>query len=374
MTELPITYRISLAMIILAVWYPVPTVLAQQDRYSEVVARIEKAGGEVTSDKHGPFAVEFDTDNKFATEKMSPEKLEEGLSALEGLAGIQDLSVSLSGPLITDDSLKHLRALAGLAELTLYDSRVTDAGLAHLAGLKNLKKVVAGTFFLDETSRISGFGFQSLRGSNICDLDLTGGITDAGMSAIARLPNLRILWLRDAEVTDAGISRLRSAERLQSLFLYRNQVQGQGFADLARLPDLKSLTILYEPITNAGFEGLCDLRMLRELVIEGVQFSDEAFKAIENLQSLERFVLADNHELGDEGLGHLGALTKLSYLELSGPPISDALLPHLSQLKKLQHLRLIDTSVSDAGVQALRKSLEYSIVVEKVFVMGCISD
>ena len=64
-------------------------------------------------------------------------------------------------------------------------------------------------------------------------------ITDAGLAHLASLRQLRFLILRDAQVTDAGLARLAELENLESLYLERTQVTDAGVEQLKRaLPQL----------------------------------------------------------------------------------------------------------------------------------------
>ena len=56
-----------------------------------------------------------------------------GLAHLAGLTGLQRLY--LGNTRVTDAGLAHLKELTGLRHLDLEETGVTDAGLAHLEGL-----------------------------------------------------------------------------------------------------------------------------------------------------------------------------------------------------------------------------------------------
>ena len=65
----------------------------------------------------------------------------------------------------------------------MLNTPITDAGLAHLSGMKSLRT-----------------------------LDLRGGkITDASLDNLSGLSGLRNLWLKNTTVTDAGIAKLKKA-------------------------------------------------------------------------------------------------------------------------------------------------------------------
>src|SRR5262245_53660354 len=102
--------------------------------------------------------------------------------------------------------------LAGLPEpgtpygLDLSFSRVTDADLSELAGLKQLQALnLAGT-----------------------------KITDAGLKQLPSIA-LRHLDLHSTQVTDAAFKQLARFAQLEALFLHRTAVTGAGIGELARL-------------------------------------------------------------------------------------------------------------------------------------------
>lgn len=62
-----------------------------------------------------------------------------GLDQIKGLKNLRKLHLENTG--ITDAGLVHLKGLAELQYLNIYGAKVTDAGLENLKGLKNLKKL-----------------------------------------------------------------------------------------------------------------------------------------------------------------------------------------------------------------------------------------
>jgi Planctomycete cytochrome C len=89
--------------------------------------------------------------------------------------------------------------LAGVAEqvyaLNLADSKASDAGLAPLAGLKNL-----ATLHLERSS-----------------------VTDAGLAHLAKLGNLQYLNLYGTGITDAGLKHLKTVKNLRRLYLWQTK-------------------------------------------------------------------------------------------------------------------------------------------------------
>lgn len=98
-----------------------------------------------------------------------------------------------------------------LSELNLGRSKVTDAGLAHLSGMKNLKKL-----HLPNTA-----------------------ITDAGIDSLMALTNLEYLNLFNTKITDAGLAKLEKLPGLKRLFVWQTGATKPAAEALhAKLPNL----------------------------------------------------------------------------------------------------------------------------------------
>ena len=96
--------------------------------------------------------------------------------------------------------------LTTLEELGLLRTSVTDAGLAHLSGLRNLKLLNLGV------TGVTDAGLVHLRGlTNLKQLYLNKtGVTNAGLAHLHGM-NLKELYLGRTRVTAKGVKRLRSA-------------------------------------------------------------------------------------------------------------------------------------------------------------------
>jgi len=118
----------------------------------------------------------------------SRRKIETGLAWLRELVGEEELfktliEVGFVGHQTTDAGLVHLKGLTQLRRLYLGDNDVSDAGLVHLRGLTSLKLL-------------------NLRGTLV---------TDAGLAHLRGLPQLQYLDLSDTQVTAAGLAQLQQA-------------------------------------------------------------------------------------------------------------------------------------------------------------------
>jgi hypothetical protein len=81
---------------------------------------------------------------------------------------------------------------------------------------------------------------EKAKGKPIVRVELDGPkVTDAGLKHLARLKQLRTLYLGGTKVTDAGLKELAGLKQLQKLGLSGTKVTDKGIADLKKaLPKL----------------------------------------------------------------------------------------------------------------------------------------
>ena len=109
-----------------------------------------------------------------------------------------------------------------MSEVNLGRSKVTDAGLASLAGMKNLKKL-----HLPNTA-----------------------VTDAGIDSLLVLTNLEYLNLFNTKITDAGLAKLEKLPNLKRLFVWQTGATKPAAEALhAKLP---GLVINWKPPQRQG--------------------------------------------------------------------------------------------------------------------------
>jgi internalin A len=125
---------------------------------------------------------------------------------------------------------------------------VTDAGVAHLARLNNLKKIhINGSKITDESlvllSSLPSIESLSLQENHF---------SDKGFSCLQGEKRLKDLWagLGDLQVTDAGLVHLKDFKYLQLLDLQNSKISAQGLEQLRGLHNLKSLWLGGTPVTK----------------------------------------------------------------------------------------------------------------------------
>ena len=127
--------------------------------------------------------------------------------------------------------------------LCLNLTKVTDAELKELAGLKSLQAMyLAGT-----------------------------QVTDAGLKEVAGLKSLQTLDVRRTKVTDAGLKDLAGLKSLQRLYLNHCQVTDAGLKELTSLKSLQILNISASDVTDAGLKEVAGLKSLQSLIMWGTK-------------------------------------------------------------------------------------------------------
>jgi hypothetical protein len=159
-------------------------------------------------------------------------------------------------------ALPLLAKLPSLRTAGLGDCRLTDA---DLAGLKDLKQVKV---LMLNNNQVTDRGLQSLSGlTGLKDLFAgdNRGITDKGLEHLKGLTGLRLLGLDRTNVSDAGLALLKGMKELQTLKLWDTQVKGPGLAHLHGLPKLERLYVgvpVLEKATGADLKGLSHLEVI----------------------------------------------------------------------------------------------------------------
>jgi hypothetical protein len=134
---------------------------------------------------------------------------------LLGLPALENANlVEIDG--LTDESLAFVGRIGRLKSLNLGDAQVTNAGLVHLVGLRNLETL---------------------------DLGWTKDVGDAGLPPLTKLPSLKVLGLGGTKITDAGLPVIASIGTLQELKLPATAVTDRGFASLEGCKGLEKIAL-----------------------------------------------------------------------------------------------------------------------------------
>jgi len=252
---------------------------------------------------------------------VDEEITDEGLRCIGTLENLECLRAVGGATTVTDAGVANVSRLRNLKTLVLFNSQITDKAFQTFGGLHSLERLLLGG------SRISDHGLVHIRGlTNLRSLDLGGGsrITDEGMASLSGLLRLQYLVLSGANVTSAGVEHLKHLTQMRYLDLSNNREIGD---DAMRV--------------IASFD------LLEELRLRGTKISSRGMIHLAGLNKLRVLDLSCNGRVTDEGIAYLADLTTLEELNLSNTSVSSAAVASLDRLTILQRIDLSDNLLID---------------------------
>lgn len=199
-----------------------------------------------------------------------------GLDHLPALAQLEDLN--LGGNKISGVSLNILKLLPKLKKLSFSGIQRRNAGLcwAPVVTDKELETISLLTSLedLDIGWRV-GLGNRdpALKGrpsTGEAECRIIGGtrVTDAGLAKLTALKQLRRLDISGAPITPSGIKRLESLQNLERLSIWNCELLDDTIAPtLAGLPNLRTVDLSYTSVGDATIQQLTRLTKLKEVYL-----------------------------------------------------------------------------------------------------------
>jgi hypothetical protein len=222
-------------------------------------------------------------------------------------------SIELTGSQATDSALHEVWRLKGLQQAIIWDSPITDEGIACLSRAPNLASLTL------RNTRITSKGIARTREfTRLRFLQIIGTpITAEDIGHIKRIPGLTALLLEDAQMDDSHLILLKDMTRLNGLNLNENRITDSGLVNLAGLANLVWLGLDHTQITDAGMAQVARLPSLASLDLSGTQVTDAGLKALANAKSLQYLNLLDT-KVTPQGVRSLQN-TALQTVQVHGP-------------------------------------------------------
>ena len=216
-----------------------------------------------------------------------------------------------------DDWIAPLANLTNLKSLRFTNNgKLTDIGLEHLAGLKQLEN------FSYVGTGMQGHAFAKFEGwTHVTHSSFRGSsIDDEGMKNLCEhFPNMESLSLAHAKCTDAGAANLAKLTKLTGLELGMHNGTAQCLQFVAKLP-LENLQVGEGLEGPAGIALIKDIKSLRHLTFtNGKTMTDADLKAIAGMTQVEQLEFG-GLELPDERVPLLKDFAFLKALRLPYPP------------------------------------------------------
>ena len=162
----------------------------------------------------------------------------DGLAALTGLKDLEELY--LAGTIADDDSCKLIAGFPLLKKLRLARNQVSDAALQTISVCSSLEEL---------------------------DLSEDSLITDAGMAHLAKLRELKKLNLWRVQISDNGALLLAPLTKLVWLNLDNTKLSDAGLPLLKNMTALTFLHLGSTQVTAAGAPALFHLKSLKDLKV-----------------------------------------------------------------------------------------------------------
>ena len=169
-------------------------------------------------------------------------------------------------------------ALKGKARLRVAFKKLDDKAAAVLKGsaLVVSLKVEDGRRCTDKTLTVIGTI------TNLQELTLAvPNATNAGVASLRGLKELRLLYLGEAKVTDAGIAHLKGLSNLEELDVSETGITSASAATFKLLTALKTLSVSKTKFSDAGTAQLVELKNLKQLNAVSTDVSTKGAKALE---------------------------------------------------------------------------------------------
>lgn len=274
-----------------------------------------------------------------------------GIAYLTRMRSLKKLDIGSSQ--VSDKGLGYLKQIKTLEHLELPQDQynISDAGLAHLGELSNLKVLQVSRLHYGGRDRnkiyYTDAGLAQLAKLKALEELHIGsiGITDAGMDHVAKLTNLKMLHMFGCDnVTDKGVAKLTTLKSLKDLDISHSKLTFAGLASLNSMTSLIRLDV-GELERNGAVLNLSGLVNLEDLSLGFGPYSPDAFNdadlaCLANLKKL-RWLQIGPRNFTDQGMLYLAGLTNIDRLGLGGAGLTDEGLKRLANLKKLDLLTIV---------------------------------
>jgi hypothetical protein len=223
-------------------------------------------------------------------------------------------SLNVIATKFNDAWMPNIAKLTNLKTLRFTNNgKLSDAGMAQLAGLKDLEQ------FSFVGTQITGRAYAKFEGfTKLARVSHRGSsIDDEGLMQLCdHLPNLENLSLAHAKFTDAAAPNLAKLTKLKGLELGTSNATSQTLKHIAKLP-LEYLQL------GEGFD------------------SPESIPFIKDLSTLRRLTFTNAKPLTDADLKVIAGMKQLEQLELGKIELSDARLAFFKDFAFLKSMRLV---------------------------------
>ncbi|MGE3806601.1 MAG: hypothetical protein AB7K24_18190 [Gemmataceae bacterium] len=246
--------------------------------------------------------------------------------------------LDLSGTRVTDAGLRHMLGPDGLVrleELHLANTDISDAGLAALKGLPQLRMLDLGNSVTVQGTVVAGVRVTAEGVANF---------RKARPHCLVRYTSTKL-----ESLTAAQAGQIRALARVGRL-----ELNGDGQIVSFTLRAGKELTVV-------DHEALLGLRQLRRVDLHAAGTQRFGFGWLNGTRDWTHLDLSQC-QLQDVDLLNLRGLRQLEVLDLSGTAITDAGLARLHRFERLASLNVRGTKALVSGLRSFQKALPLTLI------------
>ncbi len=264
-----------------------------------------------------------------------PNLATEDAASLLGLPNLETLHVHGNG--WGPAAAEPIGRLTSLRNLSLDENPLGDEGIAHLAGLRQLRELRAWDVGMTDASVEAIVGMRTLQ---ILSIGGNPGITDASIPLLSRMDSLRELQVGASGITLAGIQKLQAA--LPNCVVYAHTSSNSDELDLRG-----------QIVSDATLPRIIAGQQPKTLILEGPGITDASVPYLAALPGVTRLKL-HGVSITNEGLSPFAAAHSINWIEFwNMPQITEAALPHIARIPDLKAVAFKSTGVYGPGLEHL---------------------
>lgn len=272
---------------------------------------------------------------------------------------------------IPDDLLKHAKKTDWLDVEGLW---ITDDQLRKLLDCcENIQSLSFSTAHADGQASIKPIMEKLSSFQKLTNLEISGLFGDDFVGSIIPLVKLQSLKLNYCPfVTDIGISHIVRWNDIHTLKINKSEITDDSLQTLTQLIKLKYLDISYNTkILGEGLKHIGTISTLRHLNLSGNfnEFCTDGLPITDHLVGLYNLTwlsLESCDKINRLDMLNIAKLSELQYLDLDFcEGIEKGSLKLLHPLKKLKTLRVFGTSVNDDDIEDIKKAIPCLNVIKE---------
>jgi Leucine-rich repeat (LRR) protein/tRNA A-37 threonylcarbamoyl transferase component Bud32 len=281
--------------------------------------------------------------------KHNPLVTDAGLAHCKGCKNLTQLHLLYMKP-VTDKGLAYFKDCKNLTHLNIRGIEVGDAALVHFRDCQNL------TYLCLDSTHVGDAGlacFKDRKNLTALGLNFLHQISDAGLAHFRDCKKLTVLSVGNTQISDVGLASFKDCKNLENLLLNDTKIGDTGLANFKGCKNLKELYLANTQVSDRGLTNFNDCKNLTRLQVNDTQVGDEGMAHFKDCKDL-KWLFLDHTGVGDTGLAHFKDCKNLEYLLLSGNPVTDVGLAHFKNCSNLERLFLAGTQVSDTGLACIK--------------------